>query len=174
MGDLVLRTATLADVGAVVAVYMAARRAYHEANGAPPDGFEPAEVLADRGTEGWREAICSDRREVICAVDSGQLLGVLSMGTRCDLAGRRGGQPIGELCQVAVLPWRWNSGIGGRMHNESVAYLRRQAVSSARLEIWKPNARALIVCQRHGWRRTGETRPAADGSVYLRMRLDLP
>ena len=64
----------------------------------------------------------------------------------------------GWLEQLYVLPERWGTGVGARLHDEAVE--RRRADGDSVLHLWtlEANGRSRAFYERRGWRLDGETR----------------
>ena len=74
---------------------------------------------------------------------------------------------------MRVLPDRWRSGIGTRLHQACLESWRSRGVRAATLEVWEHNDRARAFYAHHDWRADGHRRPGPDDSEFLRLRRPL-
>jgi GNAT superfamily N-acetyltransferase len=64
----------------------------------------------------------------------------------------------GWLERLYVHPDAWGSGVGGRLHDEGLAALRKMGSTVASLWVLTENVRARAFYERRGWRLNGEER----------------
>jgi RimJ/RimL family protein N-acetyltransferase len=158
-----IRTATPADLEAMLAVHTAARTAYYRAGGLRETEVTDPQEQAERAA-GWARAIVGDHRTTMCAVRAeGTVVGVLSAGIPAD----------GELYQIHVAPGDWGTGVGTSLHAAYVQALRAAGLRHGTLYAWERNARAGAFYARHGWRPDGRRRPGPGGADYIGLRLEL-
>ncbi|MEU6140304.1 GNAT family N-acetyltransferase [Streptomyces sp. NPDC047081] len=165
-----LRAATPADLDAITDIHTLARTAYYRAGGLSDPDLTSAESRARR-REAWARVLASADGTVLCAVREGEVEGVVSMGPPAypDL----NGTTVGQLYQIHVRPGSWGAGIGSRLHEGFVRFLRERSLSTGVLEAWERNSRARAFYTRHGWRPDGHSRPGPGDAEYLRLRLEL-
>lgn len=154
-----IRTATPADLDAIVALHTEARATYYRGH-LPAEEYEGAEEVA-RSRNGWAGAVDRPGATVLCAERDGVLAGVAAFAERDGTM---------HLSQLHVAPGRWRTGVGTALHTVCVDAWRSAGVRTARLEVFAPNTRAQAFYARHGW--------AADpdlprGGTHLVLRLDL-
>lgn len=161
-----IRSATAADLDAIVDLHTRARDAYYDAGGISTD---PAGLHQRR--EGWRAALASQRWSGWCATLGDQVVGVLGMGAPSP---ERDTGAVGQLYQLYVDPGSWGRGIGGRLHATFVDRLVASSLSTGLLEVWERNTRAWGFYRQLGWVPDGERRPGPGGADFVILRLAVP
>ncbi|MEU4802683.1 GNAT family N-acetyltransferase [Actinosynnema sp. NPDC023587] len=76
-----------------------------------------------------------------------------------------------ELLQVQVAPAFWGRGVGGALHDACVAVWRDAGSTTARLDVFEPNARARRFYAAKGWR---EEHVGEGPHPHVRMVFDVP
>ncbi|MGI5456337.1 N-acetyltransferase family protein [Streptomyces sp. CA-249302] len=169
---IILRTATTADVDTITDIHTLARTAYYRAGGHSDPDLTSAESRAAR-REAWSRAVESADREALCAIHEGEITGVVLMGPPHDPDPDLDPATTGQLYQIHVRPGSWGAGVGSRLHEGFVRFLRERSLSTGVLEAWERNSRARAFYARHGWRPDGHRRPGPCGAEYVRLRLEL-
>ena len=174
MSTLVIRPATAADVDALVEVHTRARTAAYLAGGLTGDSLDdPADREERRAA--WARGVESSDRTALCAAVGDRVVGVAAMGPALAdyLEPRDDPSAIGQLFQIHVLPGMWSQGIGSRLHEGFVDYLRSAGRPIGLLEVWQGNARAQSFYTRHGWAADGRRRPGPQDVPFLFLRLQV-
>lgn len=150
MGTITVRTPRAEDVGPLVEVYVKARRSYYE-------GHLPEAELAE-----WERTARAKVYDFakpgpvwLCAELDGEFAGFALI------------TPDGELWQLQVDPARWGNGVGRSLHDAAMDALRDLGVTTATLDVFVENARAIRFYTAKGWRETGRE------DTHVRMALDL-
>ncbi|CCH28772.1 GNAT family N-acetyltransferase [Actinosynnema sp. NPDC047251] len=137
MGTITIRTPVEADSPAIVQLHVKARRSYYE-------GHLPETELAE-----WETSVrASDYRFTgpdrtwLCAELDGVVVGFALV--RAD-----------ELLQVQVDPAYWGRSVGRALLDACAAIWRDADVTTARLEVFEPNARARRLYAANGWHEQG-------------------
>ncbi|MEU1088799.1 GNAT family N-acetyltransferase [Streptomyces sp. NPDC005892] len=138
--SLVIRTATPADLDAIVRLHTEARSTYYSGHLAPHAYAGPEEV--GRSTAGWARAVDAEHATVLCAERDGVLEGVAAFRTEAGVT---------TLTQLHVAPSRWRTGVGTALHTARTDAWHRAGVRTARLEVFAPNTRAQSFYAHHGW-----------------------
>ncbi|WP_327175069.1 GNAT family N-acetyltransferase [Streptomyces sp. NBC_01335] len=157
--SLLIRTATPADLDAIVRLHTEARATYYRGHLAPDAYAGPEEV--GRSAAGWARAVDAEHATVLCAERDGALVGVAGHAVR------DGGT---TLTQLHVDPSQWRTGVGTALHSACTDAWRRAGVRTARLEVFAPNTRAQAFYAHHGW--TADPDTPRDGT-HLVLRLVL-
>ncbi|MGW1089237.1 N-acetyltransferase family protein [Streptomyces sp. NPDC002596] len=152
-----IRTATAADLDAIVQLHTEARATYYRGHLPEEEYAGAAEV--GRSRAGWSRAIDRPDATVLCAERDGTLAGIAAYAVRDgDMT----------LTQLHVAPAHWRTGIGTALHAACVDAWQRAGVDSARLEVFVHNTRAQAFYVRHGW--TSDPAHPRHGS-HLALRL---
>lgn len=135
------------------------------------DGLAALSV-ADRASR-WRTGLADPDRTVATFVadDGDRVVGFVSVGPgREDV----GGPEVGELWAIYLLPEVAGLGLGRRLHDTGLEWLRARGYGRALLWVITGNARGRAFYERQGWRPDGltrvEDRPgwfAADETRYV-------
>ncbi|GCB48335.1 GNAT family N-acetyltransferase [Streptomyces sp. NL15-2K] len=165
-----LRVASLDDLDSIADLHTQARAAYYRAGGTLAAELVSPKAHSDR-RGGWMRALQADNRTVLCAVREGALVGILSMGDPVDTD--VDATTALQLHQIHVRPSSWGQGIGSRLHDAFVRFLRDASLTTGVLEAWERNTRAQTFHARHGWAPDGHWRPGPAAADYVRLRLDL-
>jgi ribosomal protein S18 acetylase RimI-like enzyme len=164
-----VRTATVDDLPVVAEIHIEARAAYWR--GAVPDA--ELEASAERlRTDSYPPAKLAmpDFTLLVAQVD-GQVAGFALLGPPHDTTRDPGG--TGELWEIHVKPSHWRRGIGSRLHDACVHVWAASGITEGHIEVWEHNNRARAFYSRHGWRVDEPTRPAVNGTTFLRLRLSI-
>lgn len=161
-----LREAAPDDLGAVSALFLRCwRESYADVLPSGAIGvFDEAGAAAL-----WRPALVAPRpgtRGVVAVSDAdGRVVGVIRMGRDPD-------EPsAGHVFSLYVEPGAQGGGVGRRLLEEAVAWLRAQGLDEATLWVFEPNRRARAFYARHGWLPDGGTRVEPEfGVPELRLR----
>ncbi|NUT53063.1 MAG: GNAT family N-acetyltransferase [Saccharothrix sp.] len=150
MGTITVRPPRAEDMGPLVDVHVKARRSYYE-------GHVPEAELAawERSARATGYAFDGPDRVWLCADLDAALAGFALV------------TPGGELLQLQVDPACWGRGVGHALHEEAVAALRDLGVTTAHLDVFAHNQRALGFYRGHGWQEVGRE------DTHVRMALDL-
>ncbi|WUW24855.1 GNAT family N-acetyltransferase [Streptomyces sp. NBC_01463] len=135
-----IRTATPADLDAMVRLHAEARATYY--SGHLPEEEYAGEAEAGRSRGGWARAIDRADATVLCAEQDGILTGVAAYAPRDGAM---------HLSQLHVSPAHWRKGVGTALHDACVAAWRRDGVAEARLEVFVHNLRAQAFYAARGW-----------------------
>jgi len=65
------------------------------------------------------------------------------------------GERVGEIHEIAVHPDFWGKGVGARLLEAALAFIRKQGLKRARLWVGEDNWRARQFYRRYGFRETG-------------------
>jgi ribosomal protein S18 acetylase RimI-like enzyme len=152
-----IRTADADDAPAVAMVHLRSAAAglapiFPAGTAAPP--------LSDL-IDDWRGRIGPQRPpgQLGLVADAGAVVGVIIAGLDED-------EPtIGQLSRLYVDPSHWRLGIGRRLFDAGLAYLRERGCAGARLWVLADNRRARAWYERMGWTATGERKPSCEGAV---------
>ena len=158
---LLVRAAEANDVDAVTEVHARARASYYGS-------------IQDASHE-WRpifaEAVDANQMALWVALDDADVAGLaLTAATRYD---DLDSAAVGQVYQLDVDPHRWSVGIGSRLLGVALDDLRRRGFRESCLEVRSNNQRARKFYTRHGWRPDGFSRSGAEGTDYLRYRVEL-
>ena len=134
-----IRTATPADLDAIVQLHTEARATYYRGHLPEEEYAGAAEVGRSRG--GWSRAIDRPDATVLCAERDGTLAGIAAFAVR---------DGVMHLTQLHVSPSHWRTGIGTELHTACVDAWRQAGVDSARLEVFVHNTRAQVLLRRPG------------------------
>ncbi|WP_051771954.1 GNAT family N-acetyltransferase [Saccharothrix sp. NRRL B-16314] len=150
MGTITVRTPRAEDVGPLVEVYVKARRSYYE-------GHLPEAELAEweRTARAKVYDFAKPGTVWLCAELDGEFAGFALI------------TPDGELWQLQVDPARWGNGVGRSLHDAAMDALRDLGVTTATLDVFVENTRAIRFYTASGWRETGRE------DTHVRMALDL-
>jgi ribosomal protein S18 acetylase RimI-like enzyme len=150
MGTITVRPPRAEDRGPLVEVHVKARRSYYE-------GHLPEAELAE-----WEEAARAKGYHFdkpgpvwLCAELDGEFAGFALV------------TPDGELWQLQVDPARCGNGVGLSLHDAAMGALRDLGVTTAHLDVFVENRRAIRFYTARGWRETGRE------ETHVRMALDL-
>jgi ribosomal protein S18 acetylase RimI-like enzyme len=146
-----IRTAVPAEVEAVSALHGRARATYYP-DGVPDDGTD--------WSAAWRIALARPDGHVLCAVETGRIVGLASFRTPEDAPAE-----TVKLFQFHVDPDHWRSGVGTALHAACVEQWQVDRKRTAVLEVHVDNARAQAFYTRQGW----VPEPAGPGEHHLRM-----
>jgi ribosomal protein S18 acetylase RimI-like enzyme len=160
-----VRAAGPRDVAAIVAPHTRSRTEYHRDGGLGDAEIDGPESL-DRRRAGWARAVGSGATTVLGAIRDGALVGVASMARAKDA------DDVGDLLQIHVAAEARREGVCGTLHAAFVRYLRDNALTAGRLEVWERNDRARGCYAHHGWRPDGHHAPAPAATRFIRLRLD--
>ncbi|WP_328722385.1 GNAT family N-acetyltransferase [Streptomyces sp. NBC_00247] len=157
--SLTIRTATPADLDAIVRLHTEARATYYRGHLAPDAYAGPEEV--GRSATGWTRAVAAEHATVLCAERDGVLVGVAAF---------RAEHGATTLTQLHVAPARWRTGVGTALHTACTDAWRRTGARTARLEVFAPNTRARSFYAHHGWTADPDT-PRHGTHLVLRLVL---
>ncbi|WLQ33115.1 GNAT family N-acetyltransferase [Streptomyces castrisilvae] len=135
-----IRTATAADLDAIVTLHTEARATYYRGH-LPEEEYAGAAEVA-RSRDGWAGAIGRDDATVLCAERDGALVGIAAYSVR---------EGSAHLSQFHVSPAHWREGVGSALHIACVAGWQRHGVTEARLEVFAPNTGAQAFYSACGW-----------------------
>lgn len=155
-----IRTATSADLDAIVTLHTEARATYYR--GHLPEEEYAGEAEVGRSRDGWAGAIDREGATVLCAESDGALVGIAAYSVRDGLM---------NLTQFHVSPAHWREGIGSALHLACLADWQRQGVTDVRLEVFAPNTRARAFYSACGWTPDPDNPRAGD---HLVLRLAVP
>jgi GNAT superfamily N-acetyltransferase len=108
----------------------------------PPDKYPfPSEAVLDR----WRKAF-DDRAEVVMLAElDGAAVGFAAMRAEW-------------LDALYVVPSCWGVGVGPRLHDHALTWIRDSGSKRCQLWVLEANPRARRFYEKRGWRLNGETR----------------
>ncbi|WLQ43791.1 GNAT family N-acetyltransferase [Streptomyces laculatispora] len=152
-----IRTATPADLDAIVHLHTEARATYYRGHLPEEEYAGPEEV--GRSRDGWARAMDRDDATVLCAERDGVLAGIAAHSVR---------DGVTHLTQLHVAPAHWREGIGTGLHAACVAAWQRDGVLEARLEVFVHNTRAQSFYVAHGWA-PDPAHPRAGTHLVLRL-----
>ncbi|WP_406098203.1 GNAT family N-acetyltransferase [Streptomyces sp. NBC_01013] len=155
-----IRTATPADLDAIVRLHTEARATYY--SGHLPEEEYAGEAEVGRSRDGWARAIDREGATVLCAEPDTILAGVAAYAPR---------DGVMHLSQLHVSPAHWRRGVGTALHTACVAGWQRDGVADAFLEVFVHNVRAQSFYAAHGW--TADPDHPRAGS-HLVLRLSVP
>ncbi|WP_308011802.1 GNAT family N-acetyltransferase [Actinacidiphila acidipaludis] len=144
------------DLDAICDVHARARATYY-AGHLPADAYSGPEEL-ERQRAGTARAIASREHTVLCATRDGRVVGFAVVGARFD---------EDKLFHFHIDPEVWRTGAGTALHQECVVVWRAAKLTSVRLEVFAPNARARAFYTSQGWEEDGRE----DDHVLMRLRL---
>ncbi|MFI1091217.1 GNAT family N-acetyltransferase [Streptomyces sp. NPDC020917] len=151
-----IRPAVIEDLDAISSVHARARATYY-AGHLPAEAYSgPAEL--ERQRTGTARAIESRERTVLCATRDGRVVGFAVLGARFD---------DDKLFHFHIDPEVWRTGAGTALHRGCVEVWQEAKLSTVRLEVFAPNARARAFYVRQGWEEDGRE----DDHVLMRLRL---
>jgi len=151
-----IRPAVIEDLDAICDVHARARATYY-AGHLPADAYGGPEEL-ERQRAGTARAIASRERTVLCATRDERVVGFAVVGARFD---------GDKLFHFHIDPEVWRTGAGTALHRECVAVWHAAKLTSVRLEVFAPNARARAFYTSQGWEEDGRE----DDHVVMRLRL---
>jgi len=160
-----IRPATVADAGAIGAVWDASARKGFGALLPPGHPFPQAdperflEMLADPGVR------------ILVADHDGELLGHTTFGTSRDLDV---GPDVGEVRSFFVSPAAWRRGVGTALMAGAVAGLPELGFAHATLWSFDANARANAFYEAQGFARDGTERTEEAWAHVLEVRYRRP
>jgi GNAT superfamily N-acetyltransferase len=165
--DVLIRTATLADVVPMGALWLRAALAGYEGI-FPPEAPKPtAAELTDR----WRQALApgpsATAALVACHGPRRALVGTVAAEIE------RGGPYLAQVRRLYVDPDHWGCGIGRRLHDGVLEHLRAGGDGVVALWVLEANARARSMYERWGWRPTPDRQTVYPGVDELRYLRDL-
>jgi RimJ/RimL family protein N-acetyltransferase len=136
----VIRPAVPADLDAICDVHARARATYYSGH-LPAEAYSgPAEL--ERQRAGTARAIESRERIVLCATRDARIVGFAVLGARFD----------GDtLFHFHIDPEVWRTGTGTALHRGCVEAWQAAGLSTVRLEVFAPNARARAFYASQGW-----------------------
>ena len=152
-----IRPALIEDLDAICAVHARARATYYSGHLPAEEYSGPVEL--ERQREGTERAIVSREHSVLCAVRDDHVVGFAVLGARFD---------GDELFQFHIDPEVWRTGVGTALHRACVEVWQEAKLSSVRLGVFAPNARARAFYASQGW----EEDSRDDDHVVMRLRLD--
>ena len=124
----------------------------------PPDRYPfPDDDVRER----WRTFLAKAEGTALLAFGEGGPVGLVAFSP-------------GRLNALYVVPERWSTGVGSRLHDEAVARLRPLG-PEARLWVLEANTRARAFYERRGWRLDGRERvvPFPPNPLDVGYTLDL-
>ncbi|WP_405580750.1 GNAT family N-acetyltransferase [Streptomyces sp. NBC_01190] len=151
-----VRPAVIEDLDAICDVHARARATYYEGH-LPAEAYRGPEEL-ERQRVGTRDAIISREHTVLCAVRGDHLVGFAVLGARFD---------GDKLFHFHIDPQVWRTGTGTKLHQSCVAVWQAAKVTTARLEVFAPNARARAFYTSQGW--VEDSRDADHVTMLLRV-----
>ncbi|MGP3751649.1 Ribosomal protein S18 acetylase RimI [Streptomyces sp. LamerLS-316] len=154
-----IRTATHADLDAIVCLHTEARATYYRGHLPVEEYAGVAEVARSR--DGWTRAVDRPEATVLCAEREGVLVGVAAYSAR---------ERVVHLSQLHVSPSCWRTGVGTDLHDACIQAWQGSGARVAGLEVFAHNTRAQSFYARHGWTPDPE-RPRT--RTHLVLRLDL-
>ncbi|MFF6956226.1 MULTISPECIES: GNAT family N-acetyltransferase [unclassified Streptomyces] len=152
-----VRPATPEDLSAISDIHARARASYYAGHLPAEEYSGPAEL--ERQRVGTARAISSDDRTVLCAVRDDRVVGFAVLAARHD---------EDTLFHFHIDPSVWRTGTGTALHRACVAVWQAAGLTTARLEVFAPNARARAFYTHQGWQEDGRT------GDHVRMRLTVP
>ncbi|WNI15250.1 GNAT family N-acetyltransferase [Actinacidiphila sp. ITFR-21] len=135
-----IRPAVIEDLDAICDVHARARATYYEGHLSAEAYSGPDEL--ERQRVGTREAITSRERTVLCAVRGDHVVGFAVLGARFE---------GDKLFHFHIDPEVWRTGTGTALHRACVAVWQAARLTTARLEVFAPNARARAFYVSQGW-----------------------
>jgi RimJ/RimL family protein N-acetyltransferase len=140
----VIRPAVIEDLDAICDVHARARATYY-AGHFPSTAFNgPGELERQRADTA--RAIISREYAVLCATRQDHIVGFAVVGARFD----------GDtLVHFHIDPEVWRTGTGTELHRACVAVWQSAKLTTARLEVFAPNARARAFYASLGWEEDG-------------------
>ena len=150
-GGPALRDAQPGDAEAIAAVHVASWRAAYR-HLLPDDLLDGLSV--DDRARWWRRLLEAPRGDhVVVAERDGATEGFVHVAL-----GPPDGPDRGELVTLYLLPDRWGTGLGARLHDVGLDRLAGAGCAEARVWMLSTNERARRFYVRHGWERTPEVR----------------
>ena len=142
------REATVEDAAGIATVEVVSQQSgYHE--------FLPAALLdsmpiGDR-TQRWQNALQSgDPDRTVVAVHNEKVIGFVRAGTSKDAG-------VGGITYLFVLPEYWGTGVGQALMSKATDVMRDFGFVSAKLYVYRDNARGRRFYERLGWKPDGRT-----------------
>jgi RimJ/RimL family protein N-acetyltransferase len=151
-----IRHAVIEDLDAICGVHARARATYYEGH-LPREAYSGPDEL-ERQRTGTQAAITSREHTVLCAVRGDHVVGFAVLGARFD---------GDELFHFHIDPEVWRTGTGTALHRACVTVWQAAKVSTARLAVFAPNARARAFYVSQGWQEDSR----ADDHVTMLLRL---
>ena len=134
----------------LVEVHVKARRSYYEGHVAEAELAEWERTVRANGYDFGKPG-----RVWLCAELDGEFAGFALV------------TPDGELWQLQVDPACWGNGVGLSLHDAAMDALRDLGATTAHLDVFAENRRAIRFYRARGWRETGRE------ETHVRMALDL-
>ncbi|HEY5837193.1 GNAT family N-acetyltransferase [Streptomyces sp.] len=151
-----IRPALPEDLDAICEVHARARATYY-AGHLPAEAYSgPAEL--ERQRAGTEQAIRSGEYTVLCAVRDERVVGFAVLGARFE---------GDKLFHFHIDPAVWRTGTGTALHRACVAVWQDAKLTTARLYVFAPNARARAFYARQGWEEDGRE----EDHVTMRLRV---
>ena len=154
-----IRTASLADVDAVVDVHIRSRTEYYRGHISEERIAAAASKLRDMRDGFYAAQIDSPDLDVLCAELDGRVVG-FAMSGPCHYPDPDPEVAV-ELHHLYVDPDHWRRGVASSLHEECVRRWRAPGVGAARLFVWEFNERAVAFYAARGWRADGHFRADA-------------
>jgi ribosomal protein S18 acetylase RimI-like enzyme len=151
-----IRPAAIEDLDAICGVHARAR-ATTFAGHVPAAGLSGPEELERQRIE-TAEAITSRELTVLCATRVDHVVGFAVLGARHE--GDR-------LFHFHIDPEVWRTGTGTALHRACVAAWRAAKLTTVRLDVAAPNARARAFYTSQGWREAGRDADVVTMSLAL-------
>lgn len=108
----------------------------------PPDEYPfPGEAVLER----WQRALADPDEDVVVAELDARAVGLSAVRPEW-------------LDALYVIPPFWGTGVGGRLHDHALAWMRKLGCKRSHLWVLEENARARRFYENRGWRLNGETR----------------
>ncbi|WP_328913072.1 MULTISPECIES: GNAT family N-acetyltransferase [unclassified Streptomyces] len=152
----VIRPAVIEDLDAICDVHARARATYYRGHLATEAYGGPEEL--ERQRQGTERAILSREYTVLCATRRDHVVGFAVVGARFD---------GDKLMHFHIDPEVWRTGTGTALHRGCVAVWHAAKLTTARLEVFAPNARARAFYVRQGWEEDGRE----DDHVKMLLRI---
>jgi RimJ/RimL family protein N-acetyltransferase len=136
----VIRPAAAADLDTICDVHARARATYY-AGHLPAAGYRGPDELA-RQRAGTARAIESQELIVLCATRDERIVGFAVLGARFE---------DDKLFHFHIDPEVWRTGTGTALHRGCVDAWEAAGLTTVRLEVFAPNARARAFYASQGW-----------------------
>ena len=154
-----IRHASIEDLDDICGVHARARATYYRGHLPSEEYSGPAEL--ERQRAGTAKAIVSRERTVLCATRQDHIVGFAVLGARCD---------GDKLFHFHIDPEVWRTGTGTALHQACVAEWQAAELTTARLEVFAPNARARAFYASQGW----QEQSRADDHVTMLLPVPQP